>query len=79
MALSSSHYLTANVPYVHLLPKYRPERDVSLPPEDDPKIPACCVLSEHMTNFSLGTQLHFGGFPLHPVEMEYTNGFKCPN
>jgi hypothetical protein len=63
MTLSSSHYLTVNVPYVHLLPEYRPQLDVSLPPEDDPKFLACCVLSENLPQF------HFGEFPDHPLEI----------
>jgi hypothetical protein len=37
MKLSSSHYLTINVPYVHLLPEYGRELDVSLPPENLPQ------------------------------------------
>jgi hypothetical protein len=31
------YYLTVNVPYVHLLPEYGHQLDVSLSPEDDPK------------------------------------------
>jgi hypothetical protein len=37
MALSSTHDLTVNVPYVHFLPQYRPQLEVSLSPEHDPK------------------------------------------
>jgi hypothetical protein len=62
MILSSSHYLTVNVPYVHLLPEYRPQLNVSLAPEDDPKFLACCILSENLPGFD------FGGFPRHPLE-----------
>jgi hypothetical protein len=51
MTLSYSHYLTVKDPYVHLLPEYRPQLDVSLPPEDDPKLLACCVLSENLPKF----------------------------
>jgi hypothetical protein len=47
--LRLSYCLTVNVPYVHLLPRYRPKLDVSLPPEVDPKILACCVLAENLT------------------------------
>jgi hypothetical protein len=47
MTLSSSHYL-ADVPYVHLLPEYRAQLDISLPPEDDPKFLAFCVFSENL-------------------------------
>jgi hypothetical protein len=43
MTLSSSDYLAVNVPYVHLLPEYRAQLDVSLPPEDDPKFLECIV------------------------------------
>jgi hypothetical protein len=38
VTLSSSHYLTVDVPYVHLLPGYRPEGDVSLLPADGPRM-----------------------------------------
>jgi hypothetical protein len=31
----SSHCLTVNVPYVHLLPKYGHQLAVSLPPDDN--------------------------------------------
>jgi hypothetical protein len=62
MTLSSSHYLVVNVPYVHLLSEYRAQLDDSLPPEDDPKFLACCVLNENMPQFD------FGEFPHHPLE-----------
>jgi hypothetical protein len=62
MTLSCSHYLTVNVPHVHLLPEYRPQLDVSLPPEDDPKFLAYCVLSESLPQFN------FGEFSNHPLE-----------
>jgi hypothetical protein len=63
MTLSSSHYLTVNVAYVHLLPEYWPQLDVSLSPEDDPKFLACCLLSENVPQFD------FGEFPHHPLEI----------
>jgi hypothetical protein len=62
MTLSSSHYLTVNVPHVHLLPEYRPQLDVSLPPEDDPKFLARLILSENMQQFG------FREFPHHPLK-----------
>jgi hypothetical protein len=62
MTLSSSHDLTVNVPYVHLLPEYRSQFDISLPPEDDPKSLACCVLPANLPQFD------FREFP-HPLEM----------
>jgi hypothetical protein len=62
MTLNSSHYLTVNVPYVHLLPEYMPQLDVSLPHEDDPKFLACCVLFENLPEF------YFREFPHHPLE-----------
>jgi hypothetical protein len=63
MTLSSSHYLIVSVPYDHLLPNYGPQLSVSLPPKDDPKFLACCVLSENMLQF------HFGEFPYLPLKM----------
>jgi hypothetical protein len=63
ITLSCSHYLTVNVPYVSLLPEYRPQLKVLLPPEDDPKFLACCILSENLS------QSDFGEFPHHPFEM----------
>jgi hypothetical protein len=62
MTLGSAHYLAVNVPYVHLLPEYRVQLDVSLPPEDEPKFLACCVLPENLPQFD------FGEFPHHPLE-----------
>jgi hypothetical protein len=41
--------LTVNVPYVHMLPEYRPQLDISLPPEGDPKFLAFCVLWDGRT------------------------------
>jgi hypothetical protein len=76
MTLSSSHYFTVNVPYVHLLPEYRPQLDVSLPPKDDPKFPACCVLSENLPKFD------FLEYPHHPLETNrptILNGFTSRN
>jgi hypothetical protein len=37
--------------------------DVSLTPEDDPKILECCISSENLTQFD------FGEFPHHPREI----------
>jgi hypothetical protein len=61
MALRPSLYLTVNVPYVHRLPQYRPQLEVSLPLEDDANILVCCVLSENLTQFN------FGELPHHPL------------
>jgi hypothetical protein len=44
--LSSSHYLAVNVAYVLRLLKYRPQLDVSLTHENDPKILACYLLPD---------------------------------
>jgi hypothetical protein len=44
-----------------MLPEYRPQLDVLLAPEDNPKFLACCVLSENLPKFN------FGEFP-HPLE-----------
>jgi hypothetical protein len=52
------HHHTVSVPYVHLLPVYRPQLDISLPPEDDPKILTCCALSENLTQFSFDEFQH---------------------
>jgi hypothetical protein len=46
---------------VYLLPEYRLQLDVSLPPEDDPKFLACCLLSENLPHFDVGE------FPHHPL------------
>jgi hypothetical protein len=62
MTLSSSNYLTLNVPYARLLPEYRLQLHVLLPPEDDPTFLECCVLSEHLPQFD------FRDFPHHPLE-----------
>jgi hypothetical protein len=63
MTLSSLLYLTVSVPYVHLVPEYRPQlSNVSLPLEDYPKFLACCILSENMPQFN------FREFPHHPLE-----------
>jgi hypothetical protein len=72
MTFSSSHYLTVNVPYVHLLLEYGPQLDVSLPPEDDPKFLACCVLSENLPQFDFGVSSSSTGD-------EETNDFKWPH
>jgi hypothetical protein len=56
MTLSCSHYCTVNVPYV-LLPKCKPQLNVSLPLKDDPKFLACCILSENRHN-SILESLH---------------------
>jgi hypothetical protein len=63
MTLSSSPYLTINVPHVCHLPEYSPQLNVSLPPEDDPKFLPCYILSENLPQFN------FGEFPHHPLEM----------
>jgi hypothetical protein len=55
MTFSSSHYLTINVPHVHLLPEHRGQINVSLPPQDNPK-------SENLPEFN------FEEFPHHPPE-----------
>jgi hypothetical protein len=76
MILSSSHYLAVNVPYVHLLSKYKAQLEVSLPLEDDFKFLACCVLSENMPLFDCGE------FPHHPLETitrKILNGPKSRN
>jgi hypothetical protein len=65
MTLSSSHYLAVNVPYVHLLPEYRAQLDVSMPPEDDPKFLAFCVLSENLPQFDFGEFPHIHWRQLH--------------
>jgi hypothetical protein len=72
MTLSSSHYLAVNVPYVHLLPKYRPHLEVSFPPEDDPKFLECCVLSENLPQFDIGE------FPYHPLEINTPTILNSP-
>jgi hypothetical protein len=59
MILSSSHYLIVNVPHIHLLFKYRPQLDISLPPKDDPKFLACCLKICHNSILE---------FPHHPLE-----------
>jgi hypothetical protein len=48
------HYLTVNVAYVHLLPEYSLQFDVSLPSKDNPEFLACCVLSENLAQFDFG-------------------------
>jgi hypothetical protein len=69
MPLSSSHYFIVNVPFVHLLPEYSPQPDISLPHEDDPKFLAC-VLSENLLQFD------FEAFPHQFTGDEYINYFK---
>jgi hypothetical protein len=75
MILSPSNYLTVNVAYVPFLPLYRPQLDVSFPPEDDPKFPARCVLSESLSRFDVRE------FPHHPQERNTTiwNGSASRN
>jgi hypothetical protein len=63
VTLRSSYYLAVNAPYIHILPEHRPQLDVSLPPEDDPKFMACCILSENLPQFDLDE------FPYHPLEI----------
>jgi hypothetical protein len=71
MALNTSHSLTANIPYAHLLPEYRPQLDASLHPEDGAKSLACGALSENLPQFG------FGEFPHHP-QMNTLNMLKGP-
>jgi hypothetical protein len=72
MTLNSSHYLAVNVPYVHHLPEYRAQIDVSLPPEDDPKFLAGCLLSEILPQFDFGEFLH------HPLEINTSTILNDP-
>jgi hypothetical protein len=58
MTLGSSYYLTVNVPYVHLMPEYRFQLYISLPPEDEPKVLISCVLSENLPQFDIGEFPH---------------------
>jgi hypothetical protein len=51
------------VPYVHLLPEYRAQLDVSLLTDGDPNILECFIMSKKMTKFD------FGEFPYHPLEI----------
>jgi hypothetical protein len=46
MSLSSSHDLTVNGPYAHLLPEYRHRLEVSLSAADDATILAWFMLCE---------------------------------
>jgi hypothetical protein len=71
MALSSSHYLALNVPYVHLMPEYSPQLAVSLSSEDDSKFLACCVLSENLPQFDFG---EFPHLPLETITSKIING-----
>jgi hypothetical protein len=48
--------------YVHSLPQHRPQLDTSLPPEDESKFLAYCVLSENLPQFD------FGEFLRHSLE-----------
>jgi hypothetical protein len=54
MTLSSSYYLRVNVPYVHLLPEYRPQLDILLPPKDSPKFLVCFVMYDNLPQFDFG-------------------------
>jgi hypothetical protein len=72
MTLSSSHDLTVNVPYVHFLPEYRPQLDVSLSPEDDSEIPCIFRIAPNPVT------KNFGEFPYHPLVDEYANDIKWP-
>jgi hypothetical protein len=76
MALGSSHDLTVNVPYVRLLPEYRPQLDISLPPEDDPKFVACCILSENVPQFSVQK---FSHHPSNTNTPTFLNGLASRN
>jgi hypothetical protein len=59
-----------NVPHVHLLPGYRPQSDVSLPPEYNPKFLACGILCENLPHFDWVSTSSTGD--------KYTNNLKCP-
>jgi hypothetical protein len=72
MTLSSSHYLSVNVAYVHLLPEYRPQLDVSLPPEDNPKFLTFCLFYENLPQFDFIVSTSSTGD-------EYTKDFKWPH
>jgi hypothetical protein len=63
MTLSSSHYLTVDVPYAHLLPECRPQQEVSFPSADDPKLLAFCIVLENLSQFDFRELTH------HPMEM----------
>jgi hypothetical protein len=67
--LSSSYYITVNVTLVHRLPEYKPQLDVSLPPEHNPKFLA---LYENLP------QSDFRDFPHHPMETNTTTILNCP-
>jgi hypothetical protein len=72
MTLIFSNYLKLEVPYVHLLPVYRLQLDVSLPPEDDPTFLECCVPSEHLPQFDVIE------FPHHPLKTNTPTILNCP-
>jgi hypothetical protein len=61
MTLSSSLCLTVYVPYVHLLPEYRPQLDVAMPPED-------VSISWHVAYCLKLYDSSIGDFPYHPLE-----------
>jgi hypothetical protein len=63
MILSSLHYLIVNVPYVHFLSEYSHQFDISLPPRNDPKFLACCVLSQNLSH------LDFKVFQYHSLKV----------
>jgi hypothetical protein len=62
MTLSSSHDLTINVPYIHLLPECRPQLDISLHPKTIPN-------SWPVAYYLKMCQFHFGEFPHNSLEM----------
>lgn len=61
VTLSSLHYLTVNVLYVHLLLEYKPHLDISLPSEHDPKIMASSKLSENWGQLDYGVLTPYTG------------------
>jgi hypothetical protein len=74
MTLSSILYSTLNVPPGHLLPDHRPQLDFSLPPEDDPKFLACCVLSENLPLETNKQAILNGPTSRNPVELHKVSG-----
>jgi hypothetical protein len=62
MTFSSSHYLTANVPYIHPLPEFKHHLTSQCPRKQNPRFLACCILSEILPQFDFGDYSH------HPLE-----------
>jgi hypothetical protein len=73
MALSSSHYRAVGAPYVHFLPEYRPQFNVSSPTEDEPKFVIYCILSENLHT------IWFRRVSTSSTGDEHTNDFKWPH